>query len=261
MTGMEIVSIHAFDDNYIWLLRQAGKNTVAVVDPGDEVPVLELLSREQLQLGAVLLTHKHGDHTGGVPELAAAFPGLQVFGPGRERIASVTRPVADGDRIFVPGLEVELSVLELPGHTEGSVAYLGEGALFCGDTLFTAGCGRVFSGTHEQLYRSLRRIAALPADTRIYCGHEYTLDNIGFAKWVEPDNPALLVREREVQRQRALGKPSVPSMLEEELETNPFLRTEETAVIQAAERFAGRALNSGAEVFAAIRNWKDREYD
>ena len=152
-------------------------------------------------------------------------------------------------------------VIEVPGHTEGHIAYYGEGALFCGDTLFAAGCGRVFSGTHAQLHRSLQRIAALPAQTRIYCAHEYTLDNLGFAAWVEPESAARLERQQECERLRALGLPTVPSTLASELLTNPFLRTAEKGVIAAAERYRGEGLDSSEAVFTAIRNWKDREYD
>ncbi len=258
---LEITPISAFDDNYIWLLRRPGVKRVAVVDPGDEEPLLELLRREGLELEAILLTHKHGDHTGGVRELAAEYPEVTVFGPANEEISVVTKKLHDGESIHLAGLDLSLSTMELPGHTEGHLAYLADGALFCGDTLFACGCGRVFSGTHEQLYDSLQRIAALPAGTLLYCAHEYTLDNIGFAKWVEPDNQALLQREVDAQGQRARGEPTVPSTLQLELDTNPFMRCGESGVIAAAERYIGNSLHSGAEIFRAIRNWKDREYD
>jgi hydroxyacylglutathione hydrolase len=258
---LQIIPIPAFDDNYIWLLRVPGVDAITVVDPGDEEPVLEYLQREQLRLDSILLTHKHGDHTGGVRELLAAYSGVRVYGPANEKIQTVANPVRDGDELQLDGLEQSLKVMEVPGHTEGHVAYLGDDFLFCGDTLFTCGCGRVFSGTHEQLYLSLQRIAELPPETRIYCAHEYTLDNIGFGKWVEPDNPALLQREREAIETRKRGEPTVPSNLQLELDTNPFLRSDQPAVIAAAERYAGGDLNSGAEVFTAIRKWKDREYD
>ncbi len=258
---LRIRPIPAFDDNYIWLLQNGDQTKVAVVDPGDETPVLELLRNEGLELGAILISHKHGDHTGGVEDLLQLWPGAQVYGPAKEQVRSVTHPVSGGDRVSLEWLGVELDVMDVPGHTEGHLAYYGSGVLFCGDTLFAAGCGRVFSGTHEQLHHSLQQIAALPPQTRVYCAHEYTMANLGFAKWVEPDNPLVQARFDQASVMRARGEPTVPSLLQEELETNPFLRVGEPNVIAAAEAYAGRTLAPGAEVFTAIRNWKDREYD
>jgi hydroxyacylglutathione hydrolase len=258
---LNIRPIPAFDDNYIWLLQQDDKPKVAVIDPGDEIPVLELLQKEKLELVAILLTHKHGDHTGGVEDLLLAWPDAVVYGPAHEPIKTITKPASGGDRIVLHGLEVEFDVIDVPGHTEGHLAYYGEGVLFCGDTMFAAGCGRVFSGTHEQLHDSLQKIASLPADTKVYCAHEYTMANLGFARWVEPDSPAVLARFEKVSELRNRGKPTVPSLLQEELETNPFLRVGEPSVIAAAESYTGKKLIPGAEVFTAIRNWKDREYD
>ena len=263
---LEISPIPAFDDNYIWLLREAGSEAAVVVDPGDEEPVLAALEGEGLQLTAILLTHHHGDHTGGVAELRTAYPGCRVYGPVDRRIAGVTDPVGEGDEVTPAGLETLFRVLEVPGHTSSHIAYLTvEGgdadALFCGDTLFACGCGRVFDGTFGQLAGSLQRIAGLPERTRVYCAHEYTLANLGFAKWVEPENPRLLEREAVERERRAAGVPTVPSPLGDELATNPFLRTDVGSVITAVQGYAGTPLEGPAEVFRVLRQWKDKEYD
>ncbi|MEJ2061210.1 MAG: hydroxyacylglutathione hydrolase [Gammaproteobacteria bacterium] len=258
---LHVTPVPAFNDNYIWLIHAPNSNRVAIVDPGDAQPVLRTLRENELEPCAILITHHHGDHVGGIGDLLSQYPGLPVYGPSRERIPHLTRALRGGDSITPDGLGLRFDVLDVPGHTGGHIAYYGAGALFCGDTLFACGCGRVFDGTIAQLHASLGRIAALPADTRIYCAHEYTLDNIGFAKWVEPENPQLLTREQADFDTRERGEPTVPSTLELELETNPFLRAGEPTVIAAAERFAGHALADSEAVFAAIRRWKDTEYD
>ena len=258
---LKIEPIPAFDDNYIWLLSRNGSDACAVVDPGDDEPVREVLTKRGLKLKTILITHKHGDHVGGVAALKADWPKATVYGPAREPISTLERRLGAGDVVELDELELSLDVLDVPGHTEGHIAYYTHGVLFCGDTLFACGCGRVFSGTFEQLSDSLRSLAELPADTRVYCAHEYTMANIGFAKWVEPDNPDLAVREERVRDLREAGEPSVPSSLAEELLTNPFMRTDQPEVIAAAERWAGRELSSPAEVFTALRSWKDKDYD
>ncbi len=258
---LQVHPLPAFEDNYIWLLQRPGERACAVVDPGDEDPVIERLEREGLSLAAILVTHRHWDHTGGISALKERWPNAVVAGPAHEPVSALDRRLADGDQLAIPELELDLTVMEVPGHTEGHLAYLGEGLLFCGDTLFACGCGRVFSGTFEQLSDSLRRIAALPPETLVYCAHEYTLANIGFARWVEPENRALLEREAREKEKRARGEPTVPSPLELELATNPFLRTGEPGVIEAARRWAGRPLAGHREVFRALRQWKDRDYD
>lgn len=258
---LDITPIPAFADNYIWLLRGPDGRHCAVVDPGDAAPVLARLAEEDLVLSAILITHRHGDHVGGIARLRAQFPRIPVFGPANEPIADLTHRLGEGEAIELPGIGLGLSVMDVPGHTEGHIAYLAPGALFCGDTLFSVGCGRVFSGTFEQLHDALMRIRELPEATRIYCAHEYTLENIGFAKWVEPGNEALLARERDAHAQIDADRPTVPSTLAEEKATNPFLRIVEPSVIAAAERHASRPLPDSRAVFREVRTWKDREYD
>ena len=258
---LQIIAIPAFDDNYIWLLRQPAGKHCAVVDPGDEDPVMDYLQEHQLELSYILITHKHGDHTGGVRELKQAWPRALVYGPANEPVALLDREVGEGDTLVLGDIDASFEVLDVPGHTEGHVAYYGENALFCGDTLFAAGCGRVFSGTFDQLSDSLVRLGQLPPATRVYCAHEYTLSNLGFALWVEPDNPALLRRHDTDQATRGRGQPTLPSSIGLELASNPFMRTDQADVIAAAENRAGRSLTSRRQVFRALREWKDKDYD
>jgi hydroxyacylglutathione hydrolase len=258
---LRIEPVPAFEDNYVWLLRRDGNPAAAVVDPGDADPVLQRLAEQQLSLGVILITHLHGDHTGGVAELKAAYPDVAVYGPSTGGIAGINRPLAAGDEVTLTELDARFRVIEVPGHTREHIAYYGEGVLFCGDHLFAAGCGRVFTGDFLQMHRSLQRVAELPPETLIYCAHEYTLANIGFARWVEPENQAVLQREEAVGKARRAGVPTVPSTLELELQTNPFLRWDVPEVASAATRYAGHALAGGGEIFAALRRWKDREYD
>jgi hydroxyacylglutathione hydrolase len=258
---LQIDPIPAFDDNYIWLLRQGSDPRVTVVDPGDGEPVIEALRREGLELATVLITHHHQDHIGGLAELMAVWPNLRAIGPKDRRIPGLSRIVGEGNRVMPNGPALEFGVIEVPGHTSTHIAYVGAGLLFCGDTLFAGGCGRVFDGTFEQLAASLRRIAALPAETRCYCAHEYTEANLGFAAWVEPDSPELARRQADVAKARAADRPTVPSIIGDELATNPFLRTREPAVVAAATAYAGQDLADETAVFTALRRWKDERYD
>jgi hydroxyacylglutathione hydrolase len=232
-----------------------------VVDPGDAAPILASLDEHGLTLTAILLTHHHADHTGGVPALLARFP-VPVFGPSKDGIDAVTDPLNEGDAFTVPGLGLELTVLDVPGHTRGHIAYVrktpGLHWLFCGDTLFAGGCGRLFEGTPAQMAASLEKLAALPEDTEVYCAHEYTLANLRFALAVEPGNTALALRMRDESAKRAVDVPTVPSSIGLERRTNPFLRYREPDIV-ASLVAAGKLEDGAAPVaaFAALREWKN----
>ena len=255
MAQLEITLIPALSDNYVYLLEVAGTDTVAVVDPAEPAPVEAVLREKGLQLTHILNTHHHHDHTGGNGALKAAY-GATLIGPKAEhrRIAEMDIEVEEGDRISVGGAEAD--VIFTPGHTSGHIAFHfpESGALFCGDTLFVLGCGRMFEGTPAQFWESLSKLRALPPETRIYCGHEYTQANARFAMSVDGGNPALQRRSTEIDRLRAAGEPTVPSTLAEELQTNPFLRADDPAL-------AGSLGLGGADpvsVFADLRGRKDR---
>jgi hydroxyacylglutathione hydrolase len=255
---IQIDALPAFTDNYLWLLQDTANRRCAVVDPGDAAPVLAWLeAHADWQLTEILVTHHHQDHVGGVAQLKQVT-GAKVYGPAAENIPARDIALADNARIEVLGLE--LTVFEVPGHTLGHIAYYqrSEGLLFCGDTLFAAGCGRLFEGTPAQMHQSLSRFAALPDATLVYCAHEYTLSNLRFAQAVEPDNQDITQRMQDAQALRAQNIPTVPSHIGLEKRTNPFLRVDETSVKEKAdERIAG-ASASAVGVFAALRAWKDK---
>jgi len=255
---MKLLPLPAFADNYIWMLQ--GAQSAVVVDPGDAQPVLAALRHAGLPLEAILVTHHHGDHTGGVAALREAT-GATVYGPAAERIPEPAIRVAGGDDVTALGLR--WTVIDVPGHTAGHIAYYcadapGGPLLFCGDTLFSGGCGRLFEGTPAQMLASLERLAALPGETRVCCAHEYTLANLRFARAVEPSNAALLQYSQHCERLRQRGDPTLPALLSLERQVNPFLRAHVPAVAAAAQGFdADVDRASPVSVFAALRQWKN----
>jgi hydroxyacylglutathione hydrolase len=245
-----ILEVPAFQDNYIWIITDRQQRYAAVVDPGDAAPVIAALDEKDLTLRALLITHHHADHSGGIDALvdhaAHRDPAylMPVYGPAGEAITGVNRPLADGDQVEIPECDVELSVMSVPGHTLGHIAYVGRAGsgdpvLFCGDTMFAAGCGRLFEGSPGQMWSSLSRLAALPPETAVYCAHEYTLGNLRFAAHVLPQDAPIAARLAQVSRMRELGTSTVPSRIGVEIATNPFLRCR------------------NAEEFALMRSRKD----
>lgn len=254
---LDIQPICAFDDNYIWLLIDEQTSRAFVVDPGDAQPVIDTLQAQRLQLAGILITHHHFDHVGGLQALCERYEPI-VYGPKNPAIDGITHRLARGDQADVMGTEFQ--VLEVPGHTLDHIAFYHEGEpplLFCGDTLFAGGCGRIFEGDPPMMLQSLERIAALPPATRVYCAHEYTLSNLQFARAVEPDNTDLERRFKAAQDTRELGLPTVPSELGLELATNPFLRCEALALRTSLEEQGKLDGNSTVEVFTTVRGWKD----
>ena len=251
---IKIEPIKAFSDNYIWLVT-TNEGSI-VIDPGESSNVINHIHKNQLDLKAIFITHHHFDHTGGIDEITSYYP-VDVFGPNNN-IQTISKKLRDGDKINIIGIEFQ--IIEIPGHTLDHIAYYsknnGNPVLFCGDTLFAAGCGRVFEGTFEQMYESLIKLKNLPNTTKIYCGHEYTLSNLEFAKEAEPFNQNILSRYNEVIKLREKGIPSLPSLLSTELKTNPFLRCDSKEVQEnISTKF--NTLKETKEIFKALRLWKD----
>jgi hydroxyacylglutathione hydrolase len=254
---MYLIPVSAFADNYLWLLHD-GKRAL-VVDPGDAGPVLRALQASRLQLESILVTHHHADHTGGVDALRKAT-GATVYGPATERIPAPFQPLREGDRVATLGLDFQ--VLDVPGHTAGHIAFYtpdmdGQPLLFCGDTLFSGGCGRLFEGTPAQMLASLDKLAALPRATRVCCAHEYTLANLDFALDVEPDNATLAAYAQHCRQLREQGKPTLPSSIGQEVLVNPFLRTRQAGIMAAVHHFDASTTDD-TTVFAALRQWKNQ---
>lgn len=281
---MYLIPIPAFDDNYLWLLHDGRR--ALVVDPGDAGPVQRALDAHALQLESILVTHHHADHTGGVDALREAT-GAQVWGPSAERIPQPYTHLKGGDTARALGLDFQ--VIDVPGHTAGHIAYYlaptlsasrdalppegahpawggpapdglavnGKPLLFCGDTLFSGGCGRLFEGTPAQMLASLGKLAALPGHTVVCCTHEYTLSNLRFAMAVEPGNADLAAYQAKCIRLREQGQPTLPTSIAQELLVNPFLRTRQATIMQAARHFDASARDE-TTVFAAIRQWKNQ---
>jgi hydroxyacylglutathione hydrolase len=252
---INIEPIKAFDDNYIWLMT-TNEGSI-VIDPGESINLLSTIKQKNINLDAILITHHHYDHTGGIEELLIKYPNLKVYGPNNN-VDLIKSRLVDGELINVIGINFE--VIEIPGHTLDHIAYYANinnsPILFCGDTLFAGGCGRVFEGTFDQMYESLMKLKKLPKNTRIYCGHEYTVNNLKFAKVVEPDNIDLITRYNEALELRKNNIPTLPSTISIELKTNPFLRAEENNV----QKIISNKFKTGfseKEIFSALRQWKD----
>jgi hydroxyacylglutathione hydrolase len=255
MIIMSIIPIPAFKDNYIWLIQH--QQFAVVMDPGDAQPVLNKLDQQQLTLTAILITHHHADHCAGISQLLQHQP-VPVYGPALENIPHRSHPCSEANTIELFNQQLYLQIIDIPGHTSGHIGYYADGILFCGDTLFTGGCGRLFEGSANELYNSLNKLAVLPDETLIYCGHEYTLKNLQFALTVEPNNVFLQQRYQQTLALRAQHLPTVPAPLSLEKLTNPFLRAHLPHVKTATEQHCQQRLDTPVSVFEQLRIWKDQ---
>ena len=254
---MKVIPLCAFSDNYIWVIHSSNSNAVTVIDPGDANPVIDYIECHDLSLETILITHHHNDHIGGVQNLKNRYQ-CQVFAPKRDNQPFADRDLVEGDEVSVLNKEYQFSVIEVPGHTMGHIAFYGHDALFCGDTLFKAGCGRMFEGTPPVFLESLQKLANLPRNTKVYCAHEYTLANLRFAQSVEPNNDAIDKEIQHSQQLRSENKPTLPSTIGDELAFNPFLRCNEDSVQKTASKASSeKTFSDPVRTFATIRQLKD----
>ncbi|ABZ76436.1 Hydroxyacylglutathione hydrolase [Shewanella halifaxensis HAW-EB4] len=255
---LQITPLPAFNDNYIWVFQSQQSSGVYVVDPGDGQVVTDYLTQTNLPLLGILITHHHHDHTGGIEQLLKLFgEDTPVYGPQVENIAGVNRPISTNGNITLENIGLNTTVIQVPGHTSGHICYLIEDALFCGDTLFSGGCGRLFEGTAEQMYQSLTQLSLLPDNTRVFCAHEYTLANLHFAKAVEANNPALIEYTVKAHALRAENKPTLPSSIALEKAINPFLRLDSLEIQKSLAVQFQQPIADPVQSFALLRQWKD----
>lgn len=257
-----VTAINAFKDNYIWAIGHSASNQVVFVDPGDAEVCLAYLSENALQLVAILLTHHHADHTGGVAQLLAHVEQqgqvVTVYGPENDGIRQLSHTMREGDQVTLEFAETTLQVIDVPGHTKGHIAFYNDDWLFCGDTLFSCGCGRLFEGSPEQMHQSLQKLAALNDQTQVYCAHEYTQANLSFAVVVEPDNKKLLEYQQQVDEKRRDNIATIPSTIGLEKQVNPFLRGDSLSIRQQLTSMRGINANNALATFTALRQWKDQ---
>ncbi|MBS0287534.1 MAG: hydroxyacylglutathione hydrolase [Proteobacteria bacterium] len=254
----KIVALPAFQDNYIWAIHSLDGSHLIVVDPGTAEPVFAYLHKHKLDLTAVLITHHHWDHSGGINKQKEHYPNAAIIGPQKDNVQGLTQLVQENDTVTFDEYGLTLRVFDIPGHTLGHIAYYNDEMLFCGDTLFSCGCGRIFEGTSSQMYHSLDKLKSLPPNTLMYCGHEYTLANIAFAQTVEPNNHDLTQRKENALKLREQGLPTLPVTLATELQTNPFLRCDKPEVIQAVQKQTSLKAADPVSIFANLREWKNR---
>ncbi len=255
---LNISAISAFNDNYIWLIKPNDTNSVYVVDPGDAQVVIDHLEQHQLELQGILITHHHNDHTGGIKQLQTYCQHqVEVYGPELEGISGITVPLSGDQDIQIPGFTGRTCIVKIPGHTKGHIGFLHQGHLFCGDTLFSGGCGRLFEGTPEQMLASLTKLADFPANTKVYCAHEYTQANLAFALQAEPNNAQLIEYNNWVLKARAHNLPTLPTDIATELNINPFLRCHLPEIQETVARRFGQAKGSELQTFTLLRKWKD----